>query len=533
MTSIRKLVSALCWVTCFLSFSVTAQQIDNSGNLINNNNWSGATYGADPGGCCASISGSGALYDTTTDTILFSYGTDTLSQTIGINQALGGTGIQVHGYNYGWEFRYISNNTTQNDTLSFNISLRDSSGTVVESQTLSWDTAMQMNIFNYDTWYTVSNSRTFDNPYTDPQSITLSMTGKDGGFWAGYYGPEVRNVSLSVNYTFDPCAADPLYSSSCAGYWEAWFAQLCLFWCPSSSSEPEIEVASVDYTLTPSTTTSSMSMPEETTTGEVKVDAGGIEVTSTGELQVPDGIPEEAREKKPVDMNLISKIVREATDESATMAIVNQSIEQSMDENANPDFSMTNETLASISRQTENSIQQSILENAEINIQQSESSQQTFETQQTIVETPQQSIVSIMPNEQSVTFEVTNMTQNITQEQNDTYEFQTETKIETSELQNQSLPRMMNEDQKEITQTVKKEVQDNDAAGDVGIDDIAKEPLNFDAYLNKQLADIQFYKTEEIYKNLEPVDNRRSLRLLSGANDRLHQEMVNEQYRRQ
>ena len=67
----------------------------------------------------------------------------------------------------------------------------------------------------------------------------------------------------------------------------------------------------------------------------------------------------------------------------------------------------------------------------------------------------------------------------------------------------------------------------------MGIDDIAKEPLNFDAYLNKQLADIQFYKTEEIYKNLEPVDNRRSLRLLSGANDRLHQEMVNEQYRRQ
>ena len=514
---------------CFSAYS-NAQQIDNSGNLINNNNWSGAVYGADPGGCCASISGSGALYDTTTDTIMFSYGTDTLSQTIGLNQALGGTGIQVHGYNYGWEFRYIPNNTTENDTLSFNISLRDSSGTVVESQNLSWDNAMQ-NIFQYDTWYTVSNSRTFDNPYTDPQSITLSMTGKDGGFWAGYYGPEVRNVSLSVNYSFDPCASDPLYSSSCPGYFEAYMSNLFSLLGWGSSPEPEIEVASVDYSLTPSTT-SSTSIPEETTTGEVKVDAGGIEVTSTGELQVPDGIPEEAREKKPVDMNLISKIVREATDESATMAIVNQSIEQSMDENANPDFSMTNETLASISRQTENSIQQSILENAEINIQQSESSQQTFETQQTIVDIPQQSIVSIIPNEQNVSTEVTNLPQNITQEFSETSELQTETKVETSELQNQPLPRMPNEDTKETTQTVKKEVQDNEAAGEVSIDSLAQTPIDFNAYLNQQLRDITFYLPKEIYKNQKTVDNATALRLLNGRSDKLHEEMVNQQYGR-
>jgi len=506
MTSIRKLVSALCWATCFLSFSVSAQQIDNSGNLINNNNWSGAVYGADPGGCCASISGSGALYDTTTDTIMFSYGTSTLSQTIGINQALGGTGIQVHGYNYGWEFRYISNNTTENDTLLFNISLRDSSGTVVESQNLSWDGAMQMNIFQYDTWYTVSNSRTFDNPYTDPQSITLSMTGRDGGYWAGYYGPEVRNVSLSVNYSFDPCAADPLYSSSCDGYWQAWFEKYCLFWC-SSPSEPEIEVASVDYSLTPSTT-SSTSIPEETTTGEVKVDAGGIEVTSTGELQVPDGIPEEAREKKPVDMNLIMSIVREATDDSKALAVVNQSIQQSMDESANPDFSMTNETLASIDRQRESSIEQSITEN---------------------IDAAQSSFISSI---QSVTSEVTNLPQNITQEQSVTYEFQTESKVETSELETQSLPRVSNEDQKEITQTVKKEVQDNEAAGGVSIDSLAQTPIDFNSYLNQQLKDMAFYAPKEIYKNQTTVDNATALRLLNGKSDKLHEELVNQQYGR-
>jgi hypothetical protein len=488
MTSIRKLLLALGLALCFSSYS-NAQQIDTSGNLINNNNWSGAVYGADPGGCCASISGAGALYDTTTDTIMFSYGISTLSQTIGLQQALGGTGVEVRGYNYSFDYRLMPNSSLHTDNLTTSIWVTNSQGFNTEVTHLFLSGQVSLN--NNDQWNGVSGTRTFQNPLLDPQSITMRFEGRDGGFWGGYYGPEVRNVSLSVNYSFDPCAADPLYSSSCPGYWDAWFAQLCLFWCPTSS-EPEVEVAAVDYTLTPSTTTSSM--PEETTTGEVKIDAGGVELSTTGELQVPDGIPEEAREKKPVDMNLISKIVREATDESATMAIVNQSIQQSMDEYANPDFSMTNETLASIDKQRE----ASILENQEIN--------------------------NILNNN-------LNTQQSVQSEQSAIYEAQSESTTETSELQNQSLPRISNEDQKEITQTVKKEVENNDAAGDVGIDDIAKEPLNFDSYLNKQLADIQFYQTEEIYKNLEPVDNRRALRLMNGASDRLHQEMVNEQYK--
>jgi hypothetical protein len=464
---------------------------------------------------------------------MFSYATDTLTQTIGLQQALGGTGIQVHGYNYGWEFRYISNNTTENDTLLFNISLRNSSGTVVESQNLSWDGAMQMNIFQYDTWYTVSNSRTFDNPYTDPQSISLTITGRDGGFWAGYYGPEVRNVSLSVNYSFDPCAADPLYSSSCPGYAEAYTAYLFEMLGWSITPEPESEVAAIDYSLTPSTS-SSMSVPEETATGEVKVDAGGIEVSTTGELQVPDGIPEEAREKKPVDMNLISRIVREATDDSAALSVVNRSIESSMAEDANPDFSMTAETLAAIARQTENSVQQSILENIDVNAQQNDRSQQQIQDAQTgmpdTTEVAQPAITfsaATVPVESAVAIPTVNLGTDTTTEdataRSDTL---------ASELANTSRVEVRAEPVREVNNTVKRQVQNNEAAGDRGIEDIATEPQDFGMYLARQLADVQFYQTEAIYRDLEPVDNRRSLRMLSGANDRLHQEMVNDQYQR-
>ena len=512
MTFITRLLSALCWVTCSLSFSVAAQEVTTSGNLINNNNWSGATYGADPGGCCASISGSGALYDTTTDTIMFSYGTSTLSQTIGINQALGGTGIQVHGYNYGWDFRYISNNTTQNDSLSFNISLRDSSGTVVESRTLSWDNAMQMGIFNYDTWVTVNNSYTFDNPYTDPQSITLSMTGRDGGFWAGYYGPEVRNVSLSVNYTFDPCAADPLYSSSCEGYWEAWFQQYCLFWC-SSPSEPEIEVASVDYSLTPSTTTSSMSMPEETTTGEVKVDAGGIEVTSTGELQVPDGIPEEAREKKPVDMNLIMSIVREATDDSKALEVVNQSIQDSMAEDANPDFTGTNEALAAIREQAQKSQEMEI----------------TIDVSSQLEATSIESVSNNIMQQTEIQLSDTQQDIIVT----DTVRKDNDTETEALAIIERSMPQVDTNRVEEKEERVNRNVEPNEAASGSDIASIAISPIGFDDYLTKSLTDARFYQDKEIYAGQAVVDNRRAQRLLNGASDRLHREMVDQQYRRQ
>lgn len=488
-----KIFAAFLITLCFSAQS-NAQQVDTSGNLINDGSWSGIVYGADPGGCCASISGAGPLYDTTTDTIMFSYGQTTIGQTIGINQALGGTGIQVQGYNYSWDFRYISNNGNENDSLTFNVALRSSSGAILESQSYNYDGLFSLPYFQYDTWITASATHTYNNPYLDPQSISLSITGRDGGFWAGYYGPEVRNVSLSVNYSFDPCAADPLYSSSCPGYFEAWMANLFAMLGWSSTPEPEIEIASVNYSLTPSTSLA----PEETTTGEVKIDAGGIELSTTGELSVPDGIPEEAREKKSVDMNLIRSIVREATDDSKTLSIVNQSIEQSMDENANPDFSMTNETLASIDRQRESSIQQSILENLEVN----------------------QSSVSN-----------STASQNAQNEQSLSSELQNENKVETSELQNQSLPRLTNEDNKETTQTVKKNVQDNETAGDVTIDSLAQTNIDFNDYLNQQMKDMAFYAPKEIYKGQKNVDNARAQRQLSGASDRLHQQMVDEQYR--
>ncbi len=78
--------------------------------------------------------------------------------------------------------------------------------------------------------------------------------------------------------------------------------------------------------------------------------------------------------------------------------------------------------------------------------------------------------------------------------------------------------------------SVKKNVQNNEAAGNVTIESIAKQPANYAQYFT-MIPDVAFYAPKEIYKNQKVVDNARTLRGLQGGSDRLHQEMVNQQYK--
>ncbi len=77
------------------------------------------------------------------------------------------------------------------------------------------------------------------------------------------------------------------------------------------------------------------------------------------------------------------------------------------------------------------------------------------------------------------------------------------------------------------TQQVKSNVQDNDAAAGVSIASIARTPVGFNTYM-VALTDANFYTPKEIYRNQRNVDNARALRQL--ASDRLHQQMVDQQY---
>jgi hypothetical protein len=82
----------------------------------------------------------------------------------------------------------------------------------------------------------------------------------------------------------------------------------------------------------------------------------------------------------------------------------------------------------------------------------------------------------------------------------------------------------------ESTQTVKATVTDNELAGGVDINKMATTPIGYNNYTNLVLKDGKMYEPKEIYKNQTPVDNARALRQLS--TDRLHQQMIEQQYRR-
>jgi hypothetical protein len=78
--------------------------------------------------------------------------------------------------------------------------------------------------------------------------------------------------------------------------------------------------------------------------------------------------------------------------------------------------------------------------------------------------------------------------------------------------------------------TVNTSVSDNEIAGGVSINRMATTPVGYNQYLNIAIADAAFYAPKEIYKGQKNVDNVRALRQMSS--DRLHQDMVNQQYRR-
>jgi len=80
----------------------------------------------------------------------------------------------------------------------------------------------------------------------------------------------------------------------------------------------------------------------------------------------------------------------------------------------------------------------------------------------------------------------------------------------------------------EQNDTVKKNVQNNEAAGNITIESIAKQPENYAQYFTA-IPDVAFYAPKEIYKNQKIIDNTRVLRQMSS--DKLHQDMINLQYK--
>ena len=219
------MVLSLAFFFSFYSYS-NAQDVQTTPNLIQPNGWQGCLdqhpgwiWGGNVGGPCpVQRAGDGA--------ILFSWGQSTLSQTVAVNQALSGSGLQIRGYEYGWTIKNANAGSPQSqpyDPLTFNVSLYDSTNKqVLESRNHDYS-------YRINDWTRFTGTEEFKNRYSLAAvgNLTVNITSQDVGGWAGYYGPEINHISVRLRYSVDACVANPLSNPECPGYQQAYFNQQC------------------------------------------------------------------------------------------------------------------------------------------------------------------------------------------------------------------------------------------------------------------------------------------------------------------
>lgn len=195
----------------FLNYSVSNAQLVESttGNLITGT-WAGAPSSITP--VQGFAGGATPTFNTNTNTLQFGYTQRTASQAIAVNSALAaaGVGIQVTGFNYSWSYY---NENMNRGTLSGNINLTNNTGSVIQNYNYSMPQTVSG-------WTVMQGTQTFPTQYV-PQNLgnlTVSFTGKDDRFWAGYYGPLVKDIDVRLRYGVDPCVSNPASSPTCPGY---------------------------------------------------------------------------------------------------------------------------------------------------------------------------------------------------------------------------------------------------------------------------------------------------------------------------
>jgi hypothetical protein len=226
MKTLKQLMSAA--ILSILASTAVAQTTETSPNLITNT-WNNVTTGTHPNDCCTG--GPSPLYDPNTNTIHFSYGNTAVHQVIGINTALQGTGIQINGWNWGYDLRNMNGTgggQSGTDTINVTSFITNNAGQIVKQSDQYYNTQFD--------WTRFTGTENLNSAILLENNVNLGIqfVARDGGFWAGYYGPQVRNVSLTANYTVDQCSVNPQSSPTCPGYktyynmWDDGFARVDL-----------------------------------------------------------------------------------------------------------------------------------------------------------------------------------------------------------------------------------------------------------------------------------------------------------------
>jgi len=289
----------------------------------------------------------------------------------------------------------------------------------------------------------------------------------------------------------DPCKDNPLYSPKCPGYGAAYIAsiqpQTTTTTAPTTTTEtvaaPVVEVIAAPVQQT---TVTSTSAPTQTSAPAVAQQTTPVASTSSSQTQTSSKATESSRSAPTVSLSTILNIVRS---EQSRIANTEKSVVQEAVSTAVAASQSAREGAESVAATASNAASSGTgLSLAGFG---NNSSSKTVSLGSAFsMSTTDRLVVDFM------------------QERNQTVDQQ---------------------QQSQQNESVKKNVQNNEAAAGVNIASLATLPIGYASYF-VMMPDNQFYQPKEIYKNQSVVDNARALRQMSS--DRLHRDLVDLQYNR-
>lgn len=573
------LCSALWCITPLVSNAQTIipGQEYTTGNIVIPTNqggptsWTGSVYQdnltcwtwGDPGYCGPSpIVRPGNL-------INFSFGSSYIYQQQNVSGLLPSStpGLQVSGYNFsftakngnGWDDARV-------DQLTALVRFWDTTGGR-GANNLLYGNSYNLN-YKFD-WTNFNYSENFAAPLSASSigQVQYGFLGKDNNGWAGPYGPEIYNISFSLKYKVDPCTIDVLSSPNCPGYATALLNSLpkttttttevispTVVFAPtttvasispttSTTSSPTVVETVVSPTQTSSSTTSAPVAATQSTTSATATPSATNPQPKVGEVTVSGSAAKTTMSTSQVLAIVKNEQTRIGNLETST---AQQAVEQAQSAGDKAQQESVSIGAATIS-QSQTSAQSAVsmvsataTPNNNQMMNQSSSSNSNMNLQSPAARS--QNIYSLLPPTQSQTNTiVASVSPQVSYSinRNETLRTQEEPpKVEGIKFNSAdpvfniiNTPPQQQSTTQEIqnTTTVNTKVKDNDAAGGVSLDMMAKQPKGFESYMGI-VPDVAFYAPKDIYKGQVTVDNVRALRQLSS--DRLHQQMVEQQYRK-
>lgn len=528
--------------------------------------WTGAVYqdqltcwaGGDPGYCGPdAVVRPGNLLN-------FSYGSTYVYQQQHINTIVpAGSGLQVNGYNFGFMAKNGNGwDDGRTDNLMALVRFWDNTGGRGTTNLL-YGNVYDLNYkFN---WTNFNFGETFTKPLAVPNigQVQYGFIGKDNNFWQGTYGPEIYNVSFSVKYSVDPCASNPLYAPTCSGYLDA-LAKLVPT-APVVEAAPPPPVVEMQPAPPPGSPPppgseppppppppsapqpAANSNPVSTPANQPPPSGGSSNQPRAGEVKTAGDNNSKAAPSLGSVMSMISS--NQARIGNEAKAVV-QAAESQAQQAATTAQQQAETVAGALTAQSNASSQAQSGSGSGIATAANSQLQMSAVNAAGAAQTSVVNIGGLRAPAQTLFVDTSvSLSSNITQGQLDMYTLQSpqgrnniQSEIEVPQLEGirvgtrsvlndaiEQRPIMQSVNtQEQKTDSVNKNVQPNELAGGVDLTQMAIQPTGYQAY-STALPDVAFYAPREIYRNQVNVDNARLLRGL--GSDRLHQEMVNQQYK--